>query len=149
MSAAAVAAVHRCGRVLQVGESCHSVWGAAAPKLLFSSAIFPSSESHWYFLVWCLPLPAVSAHFFACQGVVSNFFFFKVVRNEGLALIFRSISAVFSSSLISLLCAKIPTKTGIPLSSPDHPLHTQALSCLSRSPASKCFLITSGHEFSC
>lgn len=73
--AAAVAAVCRCGKVLQVGESCHSVWGAATLKLFFSSAISsalnltdtslygvclfqPSQRTsclsgrHFYFLLW-------------------------------------------------------------------------------------------------
>lgn len=73
--AAAVAAVHRCGKVLQEGKSCHSVLGAAALKWLFSSMISPSSESHWSLLIWCLSLPAIRLHL-ACQGAISTFFSF-------------------------------------------------------------------------
>lgn len=73
--AADVAAAHRCGKVLQVGKSCHSVWGAAALKWLFSSVISPSSESHWHLLIWCLPLPAPRV-FLACQGGIPPFFSF-------------------------------------------------------------------------
>lgn len=143
--AAAVAAVHRCGKVLQVEESCRSVWGAAALKL-FYSAVSPSFESHWYFLI-----VSASSSFLrvllACQGGISIFFSFEEVRAEGLALIFGSLSAVFVSRLIFLQCTGWPMKPGIPLSSPAQPLHTQALSCLSRSPASDAFWLFQGMSF--
>lgn len=143
--AAAVAAVHRCGKVLQVEESCRSVWGAAALKLLFYSAVSPSSESHWYFLIVSASSSLLRV-LLACQGGIS-IFSFEEVRAEGLALIFGSLSAVFVSSLIFLQCTGWPMKPGIPLSSPAQPLHTQALSCLSRSPASDAFRLFWGMSF--
>lgn len=142
--AAAVAAVHRCGKVLQEGKSCHSVLGAAALKWLFSFMISPSSGSHWYLLIWCLSLPALRV-LLACQGGISTFFSFWRGKSWRPCSYFWKPLCSISRSICNVLGDPWnQVSSSLPLNSPSkHKLWHLQISCI------WCILIISGCEFSC